>query len=284
MVSSKLKKNFIKLAFFDVIIIIILLGLPQFLLVGKGGFAFEDLQRLFFSYSIWGLGYLAGINALFIIEQLVNKGDKKYGDGLGFFSKGNKPSIKTGFDTIDIILLSVIIFGGLGLFATVTNQSFTGVGGLPQQQFTELDNALFRWLLIPLAENLGSAFFLGFTIFSVRTISRRFKWTPQTFRLTAILSGTFIVMSYGLINHLARYGEQQLALVNVGIFWLIGGLISSVIGSFNPFWIMHFANNMFFDFGNLFSSDRVILGTIGFLLIITFIYVIRLINKRKKNG
>ena len=89
-----------------------------------------------------------------------------------------------------------------------------------------------------------------------------------------IVGGSIISMIYGLINHIARYGEQAVAMSSVLIFWFIGGLITTLTGSMIPFIIMHDVNNFYYRFSTLFGSDIVTFTTFAVLGLMSVVFMI----------
>jgi len=152
---------------------------------------------------------------------------------------------------------------------------------LTQQQFTPTGELLFRFLLIPLAENAQLAGVLAISIFTLRYFARRGKMTRGTYLILFVVIVTLLSGIVGVANHTLRYGGTDLALVNVFFFWSFGGLITALTGSFIPFAVVHSTNNLLFDIQNYFSSDATgIFFTIIFIAIAAFLLVY--FNRRKK--
>jgi len=242
--------------------------------LGAKVFSVETLLSQFNFYVV-GIVFFVGIVCLFVANYVIKKGDEKYGDSLCFASPGEKPAIPffKRFSSIQILMLSIIIFGVFGLFAfTAKQDSFTGVIGI-EQQFEESAQLLFSSLLIPISENMGSAFVIALYLFGLGYYARKIKMSLPTFSILAIFV-ILIVGSYGVINHLLRYSGSDLSLIIVFFFWAIGGLITILTGTFLPFLVMHISNNLFYDMQRLFSSDIVVIYTIGVLILISVAYAI----------
>lgn len=269
------KKRIIGTFIFAASLLFILIAIPQTVGLGATGFESDIVLQQFFFYVAPGIGFLIGIILLFIVETLIIKGDKKYGDSLAFNSPGELVPIKFRFlrNPFQLILLSIIIFSVLGLVNVFTEQrTFTGVGVL-EQQFSQTESLLFSTALIPVSENLGAAFFLAFTIFLLRVAARKYTWSKQNFVILSVFMGTIVVGIYGLINHLLRYGDSEISLLKVFGFWSAGGFLSVLSGSFIPFWIMHADNNVFFDFARSFSSDSILIWAVIFIVVLAAIYL-----------
>lgn len=261
--DKNIRSSIIYTGTLSAIIFIFLLLIPQIVALGKGAIAVEEFQTKFFSYSIWGIGFFIGIALLFAVELAITNKDGLYGNSLAFDSPGEVPGLQSPYfkNRWKLVILSIIIFSLAGLFVGFRGQSFTGIGSL-EQQFTPTDDLIFRSSIVPTAENLGAAFVLALTIFFLRYLGRKYNWNKNTFMTFSILGGSIIVMIYGLINHLFRYSNSDIALFNVGGFWLIGGLISVMSGSFIPFWVLHFMNNFFIDMRGIYSSDILLIMTL----------------------
>lgn len=259
-----------------VILIAILFSATQ--LVGLGGSGFdttETLQQYFF-YSAPGIAFIVGILILFIIELYLPKGDSQYGNSVGFASPSSPPSLRLKYlqSWTQIILFSLIIALALGLFATTTHTAFTGVGVL-KQQFSFGGSLLFSSLLVPASENLGSAFLFALGLFFLRVYCRKNNVGTKGFIYGGIILAVLIFSIYGITNHVMRYGDSDISITrSVLPFWLLGGVLTAVTGSFIPFWVMHISNNLFFGLQSHFSSDMVLIvtGIVELVLIFLFIY------------
>ena len=269
--SSQVLQSFI----LGVILIAIMVGIPQAIGLGRGGFNVEGLFKQFSFYIPTGIAFLLGIIILTFIEQRIKKGDAMYGEGMGFFSPGLSPHLKTPIfhNGVRLFFACAIIFGIVGLYTGVTNQTtFTGVGSL-QQGFTAADNALYAASLVAASENLGVAFFIAFALFGLRFYARKQRWGKQTFLYIAYVAVPVVALGYGYINHLLRYASSDVQITTVMVFWFIGGLITLVSGSFIPFWVMHIANNLFYDLGQGFSNDIVTITGIVILVVMSSLWV-----------
>lgn len=282
------KNSIIRTLLLGAFLILFMVAGSQTIGLSRKGFDFNvtnlALSRFFF-YIAPAISYLIGIIILFIVELIITKGDSSYGNSLAFNSPGESPSLevdlfKGGFK---VFLFSLILFSALGLYGAINHQTFTGVGTL-ENQFSPTDELLYSSLLIPAAENLGSAFIIAFLIFGIRWLARKNEWDSGSFKILAWVSIPFVTAVYGVLNHLLRYSSSDVALMSVFIFWFVGGLLTITTGSFYSFWVLHICNNLFFSLGGLFASDNIIIGTVvvEIMLIALFLYLFVFRRKSKQ--
>ena len=280
MVLSK-KQKLIGFLVFSAVLAFLVGIVPQSIGFFGKGFDTREILDQYFLYVSYSAISLLLIASLFFIEKNIAQGDSKYGDGLAYYHAGELPSIRTNiFDNpYRLFLGSAVIFSILGLFAAYNQTAFTGVGSI-EQQFTPAGQLTFSSILIPIAENLGAAATIAFTIFLVRFGARKYGWSKQNFQLIAITSAVLIAGLFGLVNHTLRYQTSDIALGIVFLFWAFGGLISLITGSFIPFWIMHIANNLFFELTKFFSNDSIVIYTIFVIILLIVLFGLTFIKKR----
>src|SRR5436190_20915915 len=155
---SERKTRWVGFIIFCVILLALVSIIPSTFGFSKGGFSDTNVLQQFFFYPNVGIASLLIIVGLTIANGFLTKGDSQYGDGLGFYSPGERPHILGNAfkKPFRLFLGCVLIFGVLGLFAGVTKQTYFGVGTL-QQGFTKVDNVIYSGSLISTAENLGAA-------------------------------------------------------------------------------------------------------------------------------
>lgn len=271
--KSKFKK-FGRFAILASILLFIMILFSQTVGLFRTGFDSEDVLTQFFFYSAPGIAFLVGLMIIFILELIIEEGDSQYGDGVGFVSSGDKPFLSVFKNTslLQIFILSVLFFGVVGLFGFITKQNtFTGIATL-EQQFTPIDNIVFSTALVAASENLGAAFLIAFLLMGLRFVSRKFKLGEANFKIISITLIPLLVGLYGLANHNLRYQGSDIALLTVFIFWATLGLITMLSGSFIPGWVMHMANNLFFDLQRYFSRDTVLITVAISLVLIAIVY------------
>ena len=150
------------------------------------------------------------------------------------------------------------------------------------QQFTTVDSILYNFTLIPAAENFGAAFFWGLVMLGWRHFCRKKNINKWSFVIVAILLSVLVFGTYGIINHMMRYGTSDIAKVNVIMFWSLGGLITVLTGSFIPFWVMHGNNNLFYDLAvKNFANDAVRNWAIGVVIVFIIIFILLYVRRKK---
>jgi hypothetical protein len=283
-------KYILKTFLLAAILIAIMVGVSQTLGLSRSGFSFTEVLNealtQFYFYIGPGDGYLLGILILTAATIFMYKDDDKYGLSLLFNTPGEAPSIKQKFlkSSIKILWLSIIIFTAFGLYGAITKQTFFDVGVL-KQQFTFTDNLIYSSALVPISENLQPAFFTALYIFILLYLAHKKDWKPSTFWVLVWVGVPIIFGMSGYLNHLLRYADSDVSLRVVLSFWVAGGIITVLFGSFIPFWINHLENNLFYSLSQHFSNDVILLYTVGFeiLLIIGFVYIY-LIKKKSSNS
>lgn len=262
------------------IVIFLMVSLTAFIGYFGSGFDSQEIFNLFNNYGVFGVGSILVGLIIFLTEIFVIKGDEKYGNSVLLASPGDPPSPKFfrffKGRQLSLILIAGILFSIMGLFISLGGQSFTGEV-LVEQQFSTGTETIFKFLLIPIAENaipfaFGAVFLLGLRIFA-----RRSKMSKGVFAIAAIIG---IVMIYGLVgygNHQLRYGASDLQGFTVFGFWAVGGFITVLTGTFWPFMIMHMANNLFFDLQSFLSNDftRVFIFALIASQIVLLIFTLR---------
>lgn len=275
----------------SLIAIFCIFTIPSFIGLSTGGFEEALVLDQWQFYVLMGfalIGIIIGVG----YEYLVKEEDKKYGNGLGFVSLGENPGVPffKRFTIPQITLYSLIFFLILGLLSTTgvfgfTQTTWTGIRTLPKQQYTATDSLLFSNIMIPMAENISFGFFILLIIFTSRYFARKYNWSTSTFNLTAIFLLIILSGVYAVGNHNMRYAGQEISLIIVFGFWTVGALITFLTQCFTPFWMMHLVNNLYYDLGEAFSNELVLIyagGLIIFLVFITFIiYKGRLLGKEK---
>lgn len=255
---------------------------PQSIGLGAGGFDSTLILQQFGFYLVGGIFLLLLVIA-FIVELIIKKGDERYGDSIAFASQGEVPHVAffKRFSSLQLFLLSVIIFGIIFLLVTTVRQtSFIGFKTL-EQQFTPTAELLFSSLLVSGSENLGLALVIAALFIGLRILARKRNMSKINFMILSFLipiaGGIFWV-----INHVLRYGGQDYNLIVVFIFGFIMSLLTVLTGSFIPGWVMHASNNLFFDMAKLFSRDNVVIMVIVGLVVLIGIYFFVYGRKKKK--
>jgi len=281
MKNSKEKKALVRGGILAAVIIFVMVLVSQTIGLGRTGFDTRSYLEQFWFYVGPGLGFLFGIFILYVCELAIKEDDKKYGDSLCFNSPGRVPAAPLGIfkDWRKLVLLSLIVFSVLGVYAAFTNTTFTGIGNV-EQQFTVVDSLIFKGALIPPAEKLGAAFAFAFVLFLWRYACREFNWPRGLFIAVSILLALMVFASFGYLNHIMRYETVEIALFTVLLFWTVGGLLTALSGSFIPFWIMHIANNLFFELGKHYTNQIVAVWTGGFVILLGLTYILLFVRRK----
>lgn len=281
----KLDKNqFIRTLTLSIILGFIMIVIPLLMVLGKGSFSLIDLINKLYFYSIIGTAFLLLVIICAFIEYAIVNKDSAYGDSLLFASAGEKPALEVNFfkRTFMFALIFFIITSGIFLYTNVYNQEvFTGTVRL-EQQFTPQDDLIFNTAIIPIAENLIPMFVVAFFLVFWRMYCRKKNINPGMFRAVALIGTVLLFMIVWFIAHQAHYGGSDIALTNVLAFGFVMGLLTALTGSFIPAWILHMNNNLFIGLSTLYSSDKILIGTVV-TLIVLFILWVWLLFKRPKN-
>ena len=274
----------------QVVIIGICIGLIPFTLAfGKGGFSVPLIREILITFSLMAgivLGFI--IIPIYLYEQKVKEGDNKYGNGLMFIEPGESPAPNIPFfkDTLNVILISFIIFSilGLAMFMKGTQVSSATLLTETEAQFTQTDDSIFRLFIVPVAENLITSVVVSvLIIFILRLSARKYNWNPIIFKISSMVLVFMFIILAGIFYHLFRYGGSEADLRNIAIIWGIGALTTVLTGTWIPFWIEHEIILVYFDFAKYFvSSDSVLAGTIIFIVILIFLLGLRLFIKYGK--
>ena len=291
--EKKESKSILSTCILAVVLIACMILTAEFIGLGKGGFSFTisptdtaEINFVLFQFLFYagpGVGFLLGILLLFVVELVIVQGDKQYGSSISFMSAGEAPGLPGGYfkgfkGTIKLIMISIIVCCCFGMYAAVSHQTFTGVGTL-KAQFTLGDNLVYSSALIPASENLGSAFTWAFVLVIWRAICRKKNINPGVFIVISVLLAILAFGAYGFINHQLRYGFSEVAIMSVLIFWCLGGLITVISGSFIPFWILHIANNLFYELGNNFSNDKILVYGVSFVVLMSIAYILLFVRR-----
>ena len=276
------RKKIIRVLILSGILLFLGFLLSQTVGLGAGGFDSETVLKQFNFYTV-GIGFMLVI-LIFYFLMMFWRGDDRYGGSIFYANQGESPSIPffKKFSSFQLFLLSLIIFSIFGSIAVYTNmETFTGFRVL-EHQFTPIGELTFSSLLIPISENLGSAALIAVLVFLIVFIANRQDWSRATYNILIYLSIPLLVGIYGYTNHLLRYGGSDISTMVVFLFWAIGGLITVLTGSFIPFWIMHFANNFFFDIKTFLASETILTFVIISIVILTALYLYLYVFRKKK--
>src|SRR3990167_6807165 len=269
-------KKFWNFALLLALILIVGYSTTNFIGLSRSGFDSSETLGLQSFYIIGGV--FAFI--LFLLQgyAIFIKDDDEYGTSIGFSSQEEEEpylSIFKGFSNFQLLWFSIIVFLFLGLLNQTIfpeQKSYTGAGVLQTQQFTATDSLIYSTLLIPVAENLGSAVVIALLMISFAYFFNKWNISPINYTIAIFLAVPLAVGIFGLGNHLLRYGGRENALTSFFFFWFFGGLITLLTKNFIPFWIMHDTNNLFLDLSRFFSNDLMFLYVGGTWVVLTIGY------------
>jgi len=280
----------------SVVLIAVFILVPLFLGLGKsGGFAYSSgangtasfnfLLFQFIFYQTLGPIFLVGMLILLVIEIVIRAGDSKYGSSLLFNSPGDPPAPKIKYffgwkGVTKLLLISIIIFSLLGMYAAYSNIAFTDV--IVLQQFSSTDSLVFSGSLIPAIENLGAFFFFGLFLLFLRVIARKVKMSHEAFTVISVVAAIILFSLYGVILHQLVYAGNETAILSVLAFWGIMGIISVLSGSFIPGWILHIMNNLYLGLDKLYPVDSIIAITIVIDVVLIILYLLLFVRGKKR--
>ncbi len=261
---------------------VLILGIASLMFgFGLGGFERSDVLEKNNFYIPYGLAFLIGI----IVLKFAGKGLFRTKKEEGQLIHDPEQSPLGGFKIVKnpwlLAFFSIIAFSLLGWFFT-NQQTFFNETPVYEHQFTTGADLFFSIYPASTAETLGALFMISLFGFILAVFVKRGKLGHGTFMVLFILGTTIVSATYGIINHLARYGFSEIALRNVAIFWAFGGFITSITGSVIPFLFMHDINNFFFRLSKLFSSDVVTFITFTIITILSVFFFILLFRSRGK--
>ncbi len=252
----------------------------------SAGFSKDVILQKAMFYIGFGSIFLFGIIALKLAGIFVF--GKKHADVEGVVvhdpEQGLFPNLRLFKNPWLLTFFSIIFFGILGWLASRYQTFFSAIPDY-EQQFTKGADLFFSVFPASIVETLGAIFLISLLGFILGYMTLKNKLSKGWFLTMFVIGGPLISMTYGIINHISRYGGQDIAMSSVAVFWFVGGLITVLTGSMIPFIIMHDANNFYFKFSTLFGSDIVTFTTfsiLGLMLILFLIILFR--GKKKKNA
>lgn len=279
--TSDIVRNSVLLA------ILIALGILLTITIGlfKGGFKDFDNFKMFVFYAILPIGSAIIIILMVVVNNILFK-NSEYGTGVCFNSPNENPAILGKYfkffrNPINLLLISVLIFSLLGLYIAFTKQTFVGIGEF-KEQFTKGDKIAFQTGLVTIGENLGVAAWFALAIYGLRLLSKRKNFGELNFNLLSWLAMIIIYFLYGVLNHMSVAGSSEVAILNHAGFWVMGGFLTILTGSFIPFLILHICNNLFYDLSTLFSSEIAIVFGIIFIIVSAILLFISISITKKQ--
>jgi len=239
---------------------------PKFFGFAAGGFERDNILQKFFFYSPFGA--ILGLISLKLI--LIITGNNKFKGAIihdpdtdGIFSYGY--SLKVIKNPIFLFIMSWLIFSSLFLLAVNENTFFNAIP-VVEQQFTTTADIFFSMYPASPSETFEGIFFISLLSFFLSYFTQG-KLSKSVYLFLTVIIMTIGGATFGYLNHLLRYGFNEVAIQNVILFWGFGGFITALIRSVIPFLVLHDVNNLFVKLNQLFSSDSVITYTVIVLII-----------------
>lgn len=256
------------------------------LFFGLGGGGFEKdviLQKNMF-YIGYGVLFLIGIIGLKIAGIFVF--GKKHANIDGTITHDPEQSVlpkwKVFKNTFLLAFFCIILFSLLGWLASRYQTFFNAVPNY-EQQFTKGADLFFSVYPASPCETLGALFLISLLGLFLGIMIKKGKLSKLWFLVLFLIGAPIISLIYGIINHLMRYGGQDVAMSSVAMFWFIGGLLTAITGSVIPFLLMHDINNFYYRFSTLFGNEIVTTTTFLVIGLLTVLFLFILFKGRKKN-
>lgn len=248
---------------------------------GLGGFEVEEILSKFTFYIGPAAIALLGIGGLVFLES-------KFLKGSGYESIIiHKPSVGvlgSFFRSYGVLVWgSLLLFGFLGILATSTQTAFMGIP-VYEQQFTPSASVIFSVYPASTSEGLTWLFTVLLSSFGLGLLFKRFGGPAELFRILRYPLILVVSVFYGVSLHLLRYGASDIAILNVGLFWFLTGLLYILFASWVPSFLLHDVNNLFVRLNQLFSSDVVLFSTVGILLLLLVFGVLAWLIFRERGG
>lgn len=163
-------------------------------------------------------------------------------DYLGF--KGNRNPMRWSLSLFRVFIISILIFGGLGIFQVMYPQ--IAIAGIPAtaQQLTTTSDVIFGAGVPSFSEN-GTLMFIFFILLGIDAyICSKFKLGLGVFFLIGLLVISPLLGLTWMGWHSVVYGNSSTKLLATFIFGWIGSSITLLTASFIFWLVWHFMNNM----------------------------------------
>jgi|GEM_PF-5752787 len=287
--TEYLKREGLQLLWLIIYIAFVCGILTLFIGFGAGGFEKEEILGKNNFYLGYAALLLLGVVACKIVGLFIF--GKKDEDIEGAISHDPEQSLLGNLRILRnpflLTFFCIIIFSLLGWLASINQEffgKFYGLGIVPEysQQFTKGADIFFSMYPASPTETLGAIFLISLVGIVLGVLVKKEKLSKTMFNILFIPIGTFFCLVYGLINHALRYGFSQVAMSSVAFFWTLGGLLTTLSGSFIPFLIMHDINNFYYKFAKLFSSTIVTGLTFAVIGIMIGVFLIVYFKRRAK--
>lgn len=250
-----------------------------------GGFEKEFILQKNMFYIGYGVLFLFGLVALKIAGIFVF--GKKHANVEGVTvhdpEQGFFPNWRVIKNPWLLSFLCIIVFGILGWWASKFQTFFSALPNY-EQQFTKGADLFFSIYPASPSETLGAIFLISLLGLILGYMVMKGKLNKGWFLAMFLIGGPILSMIYGIVNHILRYSQSDLAMSSVAVFWFFLGLFTVVTGSIIPALLMHDINNFYYKFSTLFGSDVVAVTTFSVLGIMVVLFLIVLLKRRKKKN
>jgi hypothetical protein len=182
---------------------------------------------------------------------------------------------------VRIGIISILIFGILGIWSSTSGTFFSGI---PPTQFQVTPTVQTIFASEPASTGENGVFI--FLLFSVELSLLLFflkKLIPNNKNLRVVV---YFVLALTLMSlflgaqwmsyHYLRYGTDDAKLLATFIFGSLGAFLTVFFGTFIPFYVWHFTNNAFLKISEIITINEsvvVLTGLLYFLLLILWISI-----------
>ena len=273
------KAELIELLWIIIIGVIMSLLLPIVFGFAFGGFELGEFFEKFRTYVGIGLAgflLLIGLKGLEIVTKGRGADCITHDPDSDYAVLGKLSFVRNRWK---LLLISIILFSFLGMFSAISNTFYTGVPQIVAQQVSPVARLYYSaeppaWTETILAIAVASL---------ILTLFKRFVYKNKempVFMSFIVVMMTTTLFWFGL--HQLAYGGQEIALMSVLFFGMVGGFLTTATGSFIPWYIWHFFNNLYYALNKTYSNELIIVWTIIFNIV--FLAITFMILLKKKGG
>lgn len=160
--------------------------------------------------------------------------------------KGRKNPLKGSLSILRVFAISILVFSLLGIFQISFPQlQVVGIPQLVVQQITPVTEVLFSAEPAAWSETMTLLFIFSLLMGMVAWFNAKFQLGKGTFFLVgAVVIAPLMGLAW-MGFHSLVYGNSEAALLATFIFGFFGSLLTLAFGTFIPFYVWHFFNNVF---------------------------------------
>jgi hypothetical protein len=251
-----------------------------------GGFESSEFKAIFAFYTpILAISVLGIL--LFRIGQ--NNAPQKFFAFIHDPEKGFFGNLKIVKSPMILAGISIFVFTIIGLIGAIKNVFFVAtpqIWAMSAQQISKTSELLFG---IEPAASTETALFIFITFLFLTILKLTLLKNVDFQKNKGAYIGVVLAVSLavGLMwgsYHSIRYGSVETNFLFTVFFGFVGSLLTLATGSIIPWWVWHFANNLFYQANLMFSDDRIIIFTVlGLIIIVVPLLIYSLLKKKKKN-